>query len=42
MVQEESGKGDGMVGLALEMMCVVGLSGWMGVREVAGLEKTCC
>ncbi len=42
MVQEESGKGDGLVGLASEMMYVVGLSGWMGVREVAGLRKVGC
>ncbi len=42
MVQEESGTGDGMVRLAPEMMYVVGLSGWMGVREVAELGKVCC
>ena len=42
MGREESGKGVGLVRLVEEVMCVVGLSGWMGVREVAGLEKTCC
>ena len=42
MVREESGKGGMLVRLASEVMCVVGLSGWMGVREVAGLEKTSC
>ena len=42
MVQEESEKGDGMVGLASEMMYVVGLSGWMGVREAAELGKVGC
>ncbi len=42
MAQEESEKGVGMVGLALEMVYVVGLSGWMGVRVVAELGKVGC
>ena len=42
MGREESGKGVGLVRLVEEVMCVVGLSGWMGVREFAGLGKTSC